>query len=119
MIDIDEFIVRYKSEETFGQWLAKVCPGGAIGLNWRIFGSSGHKEYGPEPVRKRFQMCETKLNHHVKCFGKVTDILRSVNPHFFQLRRNISRNALGKPFTNHSSPTGLDQPDAMPWVLHH
>lgn len=53
-IDVDEFLYS-RGFASLAQVLATYPAGvGAIGINQRVFGSSGHVERGPEPVIARF-----------------------------------------------------------------
>ena len=57
-IDADEFLVpRSPRRISLGSIVSDLDPGpevGAIVVNWALYGSSGHKEAGPEPVIERF-----------------------------------------------------------------
>ena len=51
-LDCDEFI-NLKIDNNVQQFLMKRSAS-AIGINWRIFGSSGHEYFNPAPVTERF-----------------------------------------------------------------
>lgn len=53
IIDTDEFVVLKKHQDIH-DFLKEYCKEGGVLMNWYIFGSSGRKEYSPEPVTKRF-----------------------------------------------------------------
>jgi hypothetical protein len=66
-IDIDEFIVLKKHNNICDfiiDYIKNDC--GGIGMNWRFFGSSGHKIPTNEPVTIRFTKCQEKANNHIK-----------------------------------------------------
>jgi hypothetical protein len=66
-IDIDEFIVLKKHDnisDFISEYIINDCQG--IGINWRFFGSSGHKEKTDEPVTIRFTKCQNEGNFHIK-----------------------------------------------------
>jgi hypothetical protein len=70
-IDIDEFIALKKHENIqnfISEYIVDDC--GGIGMNWRIFGSSGKTEKTAEPVTQRFTMCEKNADHHIKTLFK-------------------------------------------------
>jgi hypothetical protein len=68
-IDIDEFIVL-KQHANISDFIQEYitddydCAG--IGMNWRIFGSSGLTEQTNKPVTESFTMCESMGNKHIK-----------------------------------------------------
>jgi hypothetical protein len=66
-IDIDEFVVLKRHaniSEFIQEYIKDDCAG--IGMNWRIFGSSGLTEQTEQPVTERFTMCESLGNKHTK-----------------------------------------------------
>lgn len=66
-IDVDEFI-RPRGKRKLRDVLVPFKDIPAIGLNWRLYGSSGHEDVkdGNYSVLERFKMCGRELNHHVK-----------------------------------------------------
>ena len=82
-IDIDEYIVLKKHStilEFISEYFIKNC--GAIGINWRFFGSNGHTEKTNIPVMERFTRCELKGNRHIKTlFETSAFIIYKNNPH--------------------------------------
>jgi hypothetical protein len=75
-IDIDEFIVLKKHKnicDFINDYLVGDCQ--AIGMNWRIFGSSGKTEKTNEPNIIRFTMCEKNGNEHVKIIAKKDNVI--------------------------------------------
>ena len=54
VIDIDEFI-NLKQDATIAQFISRFPGADGIGINWRIFGSAGHKHYSPTFVTERFR----------------------------------------------------------------
>jgi hypothetical protein len=70
-IDIDEYIVLKKHENICNfieEYIVGDCQG--IGMNWRIFGSSGKTEKTDEPITSRFTMRESNGNIHIKTLFK-------------------------------------------------
>lgn len=57
---------------------------GMVGINWRCFGSSGHKEHGPQPVIERFTDCcsdyQFSKNGHIKSASKIS-LTKYIGPH--------------------------------------
>jgi len=81
--DIDEFVVlpRHRSIAAFVDEFADL---GAIGINWKLFGSSGHRRYEPAPVIDRFRGCsirEYERNRLVKPIVRTDVLNRPPRPH--------------------------------------
>ena len=70
-IDVDEFIAL-KKHPNIGAFIEEYIVGNCegIGMNWRYFGSNGLTEKGSDPVTKRFTMCGSTGNQHVKTLFK-------------------------------------------------
>lgn len=80
VLDADEFIVL-KKHKTIKELLEEYCKSGALGLNWYLFGSSGHQHYIDEPVRKRFTHRAAHINQHVKTLGHIPSMSKMVIHH--------------------------------------
>lgn len=81
-IDPDEFLVLHKHANVHELLEQHLYPrGGALGINWMMFGSSGHTSYEPGPVTQRFTMRCERVNRHIKTFAVCQDLLSMVNPH--------------------------------------
>jgi hypothetical protein len=77
-IDLDEFFVLPR-HETIQDFLADFGHMDAIGVNWKNFGSSGHKRYKPKLVIERFTRCSERVygrNRRVKPFARTAVIAR-------------------------------------------
>lgn len=71
--DIDEILVlkQHKSIKDFiSEYITGDC--GAIGFNWRYFGSNGLTEKTDKPDIFRFTKCEIAGNHHIKTIFDVS-----------------------------------------------
>ena len=94
-IDVDEFIVLRKHPD-IKSLLAEVAPeGGALTLNWVMFGSSGHAEYSPEPVTKRFTWRAREANQHIKTIAYLPHVATVDNPHSVSLKRGAPHDCHG------------------------
>jgi hypothetical protein len=85
-IDIDEYIVLKKHEtisDFINEYIVGDCQG--IGINWRVFGSSGHTEKTKEPLIKRFTKCSQYGNIYIKTLFKRTSFERYRCVHSVQL----------------------------------
>lgn len=65
-IDVDEFVVL-RNHNSIKEFLHDVAPdGGAVVLNWSVFGSNNTMKYHPGPVLARFIQTTPKADRHVK-----------------------------------------------------
>ena len=84
-IDVDEFIVLRKHAD-IKALLAEVAPrGGALALNWVMFGSSGRADYSPEPVTKRFTWRAREVDEHIKTIAYLPHVASVADPHSVML----------------------------------
>jgi hypothetical protein len=97
IIDLDEFIVLKKHKNII-ELLMEHCQEGSLGLSWVIFGSSGEKEYRPEPVLKRFIQRSKYVNHHIKSLFCLDDVSGITNSHFVHLRNGNQHDCHGHVF---------------------
>ena len=86
-LDADEFIYikngktlpkLLKDHFAMSDWIA------GLGINWRMFGTSGHQKYSPEPVIERFiQRAKDNYNAniHIKSIVNPRRVLSFMNPH--------------------------------------
>lgn len=98
-LDIDEFLFLMRDESVsaflgrFGQDVS------AIGMNWRIFGSSGLVAADDRPVVERFTRAAESgfhINRHLKTLAVAADTYR-VSPHRVWLMRGLYVDSLGQP----------------------
>jgi len=104
-IDVDEFIVLRKHPD-IKTLLADVAPqGGALALNWIMFGSSGREEYSPEPVTKRFTWRAREVNAHVKTIAYLPHVTAVPSPHYCNVTHTVDchGNAVDGPFNQKKS----------------
>jgi len=95
-IDIDEFIALKKHNniiEFIDEYITGDCQG--IGMNWRIFGSSGNTEKTDEPVTCRFTMCEINGNKHIKTIFKKDNFLHYNTCHDISLSEGFIKSTNG------------------------
>ena len=75
-IDLDEFILPTESA-TIGDVLRGFSSSAAVGVNWRMFGSSGHKSAPKGLITENFTHCAIKsfsANQHVKSIARVAKL---------------------------------------------
>jgi len=82
MIDCDEFIVL-KKHSSINEFLNSInLNSGCLGINWKLFGTNGHKKYEQIPVINRFTKCGNYLDQHIKSISIMEDVDFYNNPHF-------------------------------------
>jgi hypothetical protein len=84
-LDADEFLClnNYNNVKTF---LSKYTFADALGINWLMFGSSGHIQQPKGLITENFTKSDAILNQHVKSFVRPKEILNIYNPHNYKIR---------------------------------
>ena len=83
ILDLDEFL-DCGSHADVKTLIARLGGGGAIALNWAMFGSSGHTEAPSGLMTSSYTRrapSDFPVNHHVKSLVRADGYLRAVNPH--------------------------------------
>lgn len=99
-IDADEFVFLRKTSagengnlcKFLDDFMSEYPNAGGIGVNWLIFGSSGHEKKPEGGVLKNFVMCAEKdfgPNHLIKTICDPMKVLGICNPHFAVYRRGF------------------------------
>jgi hypothetical protein len=74
-LDIDEFVVL-RNHSSIGEFLRDVAPeGGAVVLNWSVFGCNGTVKQSHEPVLVRFVQSSAFTNKHFKTTAYLPHVL--------------------------------------------
>ena len=98
-IDIDEFLVPWK-DGSIGAYLARAPEDAtAIGVNWRMFGSSGRTTDDYDSVLHAFRRCsrpDFDFNNHIKTIARI-DALADMFIHHATLRYGRAVNAAFAP----------------------
>jgi hypothetical protein len=108
-LDADEFI-NINGFDNIKDFLGVFKDADAIGINWLMFGTSGHKEQPKGLITENFIRSDLRLNSHVKSFVRPSCAVRVVNPHYFiignPLRYYSSNGTFMKmgPFNNQPLP---------------
>jgi len=95
-IDIDEYIVlKIHSNITdfIIEYIKDDCY--AIGINWKMFGSSGHTKYSSEPITSRFTKCDKNGNIHIKTLCDIKMINGFNEPHSVNLKQGYTKSTNG------------------------
>ena len=108
-LDADEFLNLNKFNNV-KDFLALFKQADAIGINWLMFGTSGHKEQPTGLITENFIRSDMRINSHIKSFVRPSCAVRSTNPHFYIIT-NPSRYYSGNgtkmpmgPFNNQPLP---------------
>jgi hypothetical protein len=84
-LDADEFLLLNQHINVKG-FLNVFKFADAIGINWLMFGTSGHKSQPPGLLTENFIRSDKIINQHVKSFVRPEKILLPiVNPHFYNI----------------------------------
>jgi hypothetical protein len=81
-LDADEFLNLNKCKHV-KQFLEMFRQADAIGINWLMFGTSGHRKQPKGLLTNNFINSELRLNKHVKSFVRPSVAVKVVNPHFY------------------------------------
>lgn len=79
-LDIDEFLVIHNGLSLV-DFITTYLKSTGVCINWRFFGSNGHKYFTDSPVLDRFTMRQPDFDHNVKTLVKTECLLRYSNPH--------------------------------------
>ncbi len=97
-IDVDEFLVPTEAQD-LREWIKLYEDYGGIGINWRMFGSSGQTEYVEGLMMDRFYrraVTDFAPNRHLKTIARCDHIDR-VDTHICHLRSGVIVDILGVP----------------------
>jgi hypothetical protein len=86
-IDVDEFVVPKSKSADLVELLKKFEPFGGLGINWLLFGSSGHLKKTKEPQIERFVLRarhDFSVNRHIKSIVQPKYVRRLRDPHSFK-----------------------------------
>lgn len=81
-LDADEF-VNLNKFNNIKDFLYLFKEADAIGVNWLMFGTSGHKEQPKGLITENFIRSEIRIDKHVKSFVRPSCAVRAINPHYF------------------------------------
>lgn len=120
-VDADEFIAPVH-DSGVKDLLARLDAHGAVCLNWKMFGSAGHRVQPEDLVIEAFRKCappDFGPNRHVKSLVRPANVTGAVNPHVFKVNCPYV-DALGRPVSWAGLPgvTSAFAGDAD-WFVHH
>jgi hypothetical protein len=83
-LDADEFLCL-NNHTNIKDYLKHFSHADSIGINWLMFGNSGHINQPKGLLTENFTRSELKLNKHVKSFVRPSCVKNIVNPHFYSI----------------------------------
>ena len=83
-LDADEFLCLNK-HTNIKDYLKHFSDADSIGINWLMFGNSGHINQPKGLLTENFTRSELKLNNHVKSFVRPSCVKNIFNPHFYNI----------------------------------
>lgn len=108
-LDADEFLCLNK-EKNVKDFLNNFSEADAIGVNWLMFGSSGHVKQPTGLITENFIKSELRLNIHVKSFVRPSIVKQIYCPHSYVITNpnryfssNKTKMKMG-PFNNQALP---------------
>ena len=81
-LDADEY-VNLNRFNTIKEFLDYFKEADSIGINWLMFGTSGHISQPNGLLTENFTSSELYLDQHIKSFVRPISAVRSINPHYF------------------------------------
>jgi hypothetical protein len=81
-LDADEFL-NINGFRNIKEYLNLFKEADSIGINWLMFGSSGHKNQPAGLITENFVRSELRLNSHVKSFVRPSVAVKVLNPHYY------------------------------------
>ena len=84
-LDADEYINLNCAENNIKLFLNGFKEADAIGINWLMFGTSGHKTQPKGLLTEHFIRSNIRLDKHVKSFVRPTTVIRVDSPHYYTI----------------------------------
>ena len=108
--DVDELLILRKHQDVV-TFIQEYCAVGALGVNWRYFGTSDETEYRPLPVTKRFTLRQGEVNQHFKSIARLAGVYGVGHTHYVQqLKKLILQIPSVKDFMAFTTRAGLILP---------
>jgi len=88
-IDIDEFIVPKRTDGNLIRFLNDYEKFGGLGINWLVFGSSGHLKRTNRPVMESYLLRaknDFHVHRHIKCIVQPKYVKQAAGPHAFYFK---------------------------------
>mmetsp|Transcript_23519 Transcript_23519/g.32991 ORF Transcript_23519/g.32991 Transcript_23519/m.32991 type:complete len:410 (+) Transcript_23519:54-1283(+) len=113
LIDLDEFIVlkQYGTnhsviQDVIAEYLEPY--GGALTMNWQLFGTSNKSTYSPVPLLRRNLHRDPEPDNVIKVIVQSTDFVAVKNPHNVEIAKGKEERTTLFPGALHSYANGVD-----------
>lgn len=115
-LDADEFVV-IRDGRSIGEFLEGFGKAPGVGLHWRMFGSSMHRERPKEPVIVAYHQRSPKTNRHIKTFVRPWRAAQCRNSHsWFYYPMGAAVGEHGKPLYGSLK---MDPTSDVAWINHY
>ena len=84
-LDADEFLLLNRNNNV-KDYLRNFSKADSVGVNWLMFGSSGHVSQPSGLITENFIRSDIRLNPHVKTFVRPNTVIKVVNPHWYVIQ---------------------------------
>lgn len=115
-LDADEFVV-IRDGRSIAEFLAAFPKAPGVGLHWKMFGSSLHRERPASPVIVAYQRRSARTNRHIKTFVRPWRVAQCRNSHaWFYYPIGLAADEHGRAIYGSfdAAPTGDDA-----WINHY
>lgn len=85
-LDADEFLVLHHFFKGIKQFLTLYSYGDSIAINWLMFGSNNLVEEPQGLILENYILSCNEIDKHVKSFVRPNEIVKSNNPHYYEIR---------------------------------
>lgn len=109
-LDADEFIVLNKFMGV-KRMLSHFPYADSVALNWLMFGTNHHIKDPNGLILNNYTKSDSKLNKHVKTFVRPYQIMKAVNPHYYQMR------IPSRMYSISGNPINQTSPCFYPWPI--
>jgi hypothetical protein len=87
-LDADEFLILNDKNMNVKQFLDNYTRAHSVAVNWLMFGSNNLTDDPNGLILENYTKSELILHALVKTFVRPNEILRALNPHFFNIKNN-------------------------------
>jgi hypothetical protein len=88
-LDADEFLIFNNKNMNIKLFLDNYKHAHSLSVNWLMFGSNNLIKEPDGLILENYTKSDFLLNPHVKTFVRPDEVLKSDNPHFYHVKRNL------------------------------
>jgi hypothetical protein len=121
-LDADEFLILHDKFRGVKQFLNQYPHADSLGVNWLMFGSNYLVEEPEGLILENYTKSSIKLDKHVKSFVRTREIVKAINPHFYNIRNKSRMYGINNAIIGHSpqfNPINLLYNDAPAYIAHY